>query len=76
MTKPATIESMHITGTGPNWNGSVEVLVNTLRGYLRTFRQSEGRLPNERESLLIWVAVQRWHGVPEQSLVPAEMRRQ
>ncbi|RWG20122.1 MAG: hypothetical protein EOQ55_12560 [Mesorhizobium sp.] len=75
MTKPS-IESMHISGTGPNWNGSVEVLVNTLRGYIRTFQQSEQRLPDERESLLIWAAVQRWHGVPEQSLVPAEMRRQ
>lgn len=76
MTKPATIESMHITGNGPNWNGSVDVLVNTMRGYMRTFYKSERRLPDDRESLLIWVAVQRWHGVPEHSLMPEEMRRQ
>ena len=76
MSNAATIESMHITGSGPNWNGKPEVLVNTLKESFALFEKSEGRLPDDREAQMMWVAVQRWHGVDEDCIEPPEMRRQ
>lgn len=73
---PNIIESFHLTGKGPHWNFSNDVLRATMRESMLLFHKSEDRLPDDRETLLLWAAVQRWHGVPEQSLMPEEMRRQ
>ncbi len=70
------IESFYITGQGPNWNFSNDVLRATMRESMMLFYKAQARLPDDRESLLIWAAVQRWHGVPEQSIEPPEMRQQ
>lgn len=40
------------------------------------FYKSEARLPDDRETLLLWAAVQRFHQVPEICIEPPEMRRQ
>lgn len=72
----ATIASFHLTGKGPFWNQSNDMLRATARQCALKFYESEGRMLDDHEMLLLWAAVQRWHGVPEQSLMPEEMRRQ
>lgn len=76
MTTAARLSKCHLTGKGPFWNQSNDTLRATARQCALKFYESEGRLLDDREMLLLWVAVQRWHGVPEHSLMPEEMRRQ
>ncbi|OBQ83178.1 hypothetical protein [Mesorhizobium sp. WSM3873] len=76
MTKPATIESMHITGRGEDWKEDPKILVATMNGCLKRFIATQGRCPSEDESMLMWVATQRFHHVPENAIEPAGLRRQ
>lgn len=69
-------ESFYITGTGPDWNCDPEVLRTTMRSCMKRFEESFKRLPSDEETQMLWVATQRWHGVPEQSIEPPEMRQQ
>lgn len=68
--------AFYITGKGQDWAGDPQVLAATLRGCFARFEEGFGRLPEENESQMIWAAVQRYHGVPEQHIEPAEMRQQ
>ncbi|MBM2711668.1 hypothetical protein JQK88_10460 [Mesorhizobium caraganae] len=71
-----TIASIHITGQGQHWAGDPDILKSTLSGCLARFHEAYSRFPTSHEADLIWVAVQRYHSVPETIIEPPEMRQQ
>jgi uncharacterized protein YfeS len=71
----ATIAAIAITGKSDQ-PLTAEALQATMRNAMARFIEGFGRLPDDAEADMLWVATQRYHGVPEHQIEPASQRMQ
>jgi hypothetical protein len=70
-----TVAALTITGKSDQ-PLTAEALQDTMRNAMARFTEGFGRLPDDAEADMLWAAVQRYHGVPEQQIEPASQRLQ
>jgi hypothetical protein len=70
-----TVASFVITGSAGE-KPTLEACTRTLTSTFKLFCAEFQRMPDDHEFDMLWVAVQRYYGVPERLIEPPHMRRQ
>lgn len=74
MTQEVSMVAATITGKSKE-EPTREALVKALEGCLIQFTRGMKRIPTKEECMILWAAVQRYFGIPEEHIEPPSQRQ-